>query len=195
MNRKIITLIIGLILTSIVITGIVLISNSHETDTSNQITNEDYQNNENILNNNDTEIKKEYLDGFEIAGNINIPKTNIDIPVLTESTVSSLNTSVAIVYGSGLNNIGNTVIYGNTYYQENKDKFFSNNNKLVLGDIFYITTQSNNRITYEIYDIKNLKASDVSYYERDTQGKREVTLVTTSNDSTYSRLVIFAREI
>lgn len=160
-------------------------SSNTSTDTNNTTNNESTNNNTNI-DNNDTTIKKEYLEGYEIAGYIKIPKTNIDIPILSQATVKTLDLSVAIMYGVGLNNVGNNVIMG--------IDFFKDNSKLSIGDTIYITDQTKNEVLYEIYDIQKLKASDSSYYERDTKGKKEITLVTYNTDVTYNRLVIFAKQ-
>lgn len=187
-------IIIGIVLTSaIVITSILVIRNNTDKeniDFASQNINENYSNNESTNNNtnidnNDTTIKKEYLEGYEIAGYIKIPKTNIDIPILSQATVETLDLSVAIMYGVGLNNVGNNVIIG--------IDFFKDNSKLSIGDTIYITDQTKNEVLYEIYDIQKLKASDSSYYERDTKGKKEITLVTYT-DVTYNRLVIFAKQ-
>lgn len=136
-------------------------------------------------------FEKEYLEGYEIAGNIEIPKTNIDIPILSKATSSSMQLSVVIMYGVGLNNIGNTVISG---LRNTDGSLFGNNDKLSRGDIFYVTDQTGKKVSYEIYSIGNFKASDTSYYVRDTEGKREITLVTENYDSIYNRLAIFAKE-
>lgn len=148
---------------------------------------------DNTINNN---AQKEYLDGHEIAGYIEIPKTNLNAPILAEANAQSLDLSAVIMYGVGLNNVGNTVITGGRYPQDsyNYELSFSNNYKLSVGDIIYITDQTKEKVTYEVYDINTFKAKDDSYYERDTQGRREITLVTESSDEQYNRLVVFARE-
>lgn len=143
--------------------------------------------NTNIINDEiENNIEKEYLEEYEIAGYIQIPKTNIDIPVLLESTVSSLDLSVAIMHGDGLNAVGNTTIMG--------IDFFKDNNKLEIGDTINIIDQAKNEVVYEVYDIQKLNSKDTSYFERDTKGEREITLVTYNDDDIYNRLVIFAKQ-
>ena len=143
-----------------------------------------------LNNNSNNTANKEYLEGYEIVGKIQIPKTNVDLPVLSESSVGALEHSVGIFYGVGLNNIGNTTIMGHNYRNET---FFSNNKQLTIGDVIYITDKTNNIITYEIYKIDELETSDVSYISRDTNGLREITLTTTTDDMK-NRLIIFAKE-
>ncbi len=141
------------------------------------------------------ETKKEskdkvYMEGYEVMGTIEIPKTKLNLPILSEVTKKSLETSVAILYGIGLNEPGNTTIVGHNY---RNGLFFSDNKKLSKGDIIYITDQSGTKITYEIYDIFQLPQSDASYMERDTKGAREISLSTCTDDSS-ARLIILAKE-
>ena len=61
------------------------------------------------------ETKKVMYEGYEMKGTINIPKTGCNYPVLAEVTKHSLEVAVAILYGPGLNEPGNTVIVGHNY--------------------------------------------------------------------------------
>ncbi len=137
-----------------------------------------------------TEAKKVYMEGYEVMGTIEIPKTNVNLPILSEVTKKSLETSVAILYGTGLNKPGNTTIVGHNY---RNGLFFSDNRKLSKGDVIYITDQTGTRITYSIYDMFQTTPSDAKYMQRDTEGAREISLSTCNNDSS-ARLVILARE-
>ena len=97
---------------------------------------------------------------------------------------------MAVYYGPGLNEVGNTTIVGHNY---RNGTFFSNNKKLVEGDKVYITDNSGNKITYVIYKTYTTAPEDSDYLDRDTQGKREISLLTCTDD-TKSRLIIWARE-
>lgn len=134
--------------------------------------------------------EKIYMEGYEVMGTIEIPKTGLKIPVLAEVTKKSLETSVAILYGVGLNEPGNTTIVGHNY---RNGLFFSDNKKLAKKDIVKITDQTGNTVTYEIYDIYQTTPSDAKYMQRDTQGAREISLSTCTDDSS-ARLIILARE-
>lgn len=137
-----------------------------------------------------TEGEKVYMEGYEVMGTIKIPKTGIEYPILSEVTKKSLETSVAILYGVGLNQPGNTTIVGHNY---RNGLFFSDNKKLSNGDKIIITDQTGTAITYIIYDMYETTPSDASYMQRDTQGAREISL-STCNDDSSKRLIILAKE-
>lgn len=137
-----------------------------------------------------TQGNKTYMEGYEVMGMIEIPKTGIKYPILSEVTKKSLETSVAILYGVGLNQPGNTTIAGHNY---RNGLFFSDNKKLSKGDTIKITDQTGTTITYEIYDRYETTPSDASYMQRDTAGAREISLSTCTDDSS-ARLILLAKE-
>lgn len=137
-----------------------------------------------------TSAEKTYMEGYEVMGTISIPKTKIEYPILSEVTKKSLETSVAILYGVGLNQPGNTTIVGHNY---RNGLFFSDNKKLSERDIIKITDQTGTTITYKIYKIYETTPSDASYMQRDTEGAREISLSTCTDDSS-ARLIILAKE-
>lgn len=132
--------------------------------------------------------KKQYK-GFWALGTMEIPKTNFKYPVLEKVTKKSIETAVAVLYGAGLNQPGNTVIVGHNY---RNGLFFSNNKKLVNGDKIYITDYSGGKMTYTIYNKFETTPEDTSFYQRDTNGIPEITLSTCTDDSS-ARLIIFAK--
>ena len=134
--------------------------------------------------------KKKTYNGFIVNGTMEIPKINFKYPVLDKVSKSSIENSVAILYGAGLNQIGNTVIIGHNY---RNGQFFSNNKKLANGDKIYITDYEGKKKTYTIYHHFVTTPDDTSFYQRDTNGKAEVTLSTCTDDSS-GRLIILARE-
>lgn len=127
--------------------------------------------------------------GFGVLGTIEIPAINLKYPVLEKVTKKSIETSVAFLYGAGLNQPGNSVIIGHNY---RNGLFFSNNKKLNVGDKIYITDNSGTKLTYTIYNKFETTPEDTSFYQRDTGGKPEVTLSTCTDDSK-ARLIIFAK--
>lgn len=137
-----------------------------------------------------TQSKKVYMEGYEVMGTIEIPKTKLKLPILSEVTKKSLETSVAILYGVGLNQPGNTTIAGHNY---RNGLFFSDNKKLSKGDQIYITDQTGTKVTYQIYDMYQTSPSDAGYMQRDTEGKKEISLSTCTDDSK-ARLIILAKE-
>ena len=136
--------------------------------------------------------KRPTYKGFYVLGTIEIPKTGIKYPVLDRVTKRSLETSVAVVWpeDAELNTPGNVVISGHNY---RNGMFFSNNKKLSKGDKIYITDLNKKRIAYTIYNIFETSDSDTKFYTRNTDGKREITLSTCTDDAS-ARLIIEARE-
>lgn len=136
-------------------------------------------------NNNTTTYK-----GFKVLGTIEIPKTGIKYPILEKVTTKSLQVSVAYYYGPGLNQVGNTTIYGHNY---RNGAFFGKNKQLKNGDAIYITDNSGQKIKYTIYNVYTTSETDADYVTRDTKGAREISLSTCTDDSK-GRLVIWAKE-
>jgi len=133
--------------------------------------------------------KRRTYQGFGVLGTMEIPATNFKYPVLEKVTKKSIETAVAFLYGSGLNQPGNTVIIGHNY---RNGLFFSNNKKLNINDKIYITDNDGKKLTYTIYNKFETTPEDTSFYQRDTGGKAEVTLSTCTDDSK-ARLIICAK--
>lgn len=133
-----------------------------------------------------------YLRGYKVVGKIEMPSVNLQYPILDVLTdAKALDHSVAIQYGVGLNKIGNTIIMGHNY---RSGAFFGSNKKMKIGDSIYITDLDGNRIEYKIYNKYITAQEDFSYANRNTQGKKEITLVTCDSNNK-NRLIIYAREI
>lgn len=128
--------------------------------------------------------------GYNMAGYIEIPKINIKYVVLDKVTKKSIQVAVAILDGPGLNQIGNTLIIGHNY---RNGTFFSNLKKLSNGDAIYITDLSGTKIKYIVYSVYDTDPQDVSYMTRDTEGKREISLYTCTDDGK-ERTTVLARE-
>ena len=133
--------------------------------------------------------KQQTYKGFGVLGTMEIPATNFKYPVLDKVTKKSIETAVAFLYGTGINQPGNSVIIGHNY---RNGLFFSNNKELNIGDKIYITDNNGNKLTYTIYEKFETTAEDTSFYQKDTAGKPEVTLSTCTDDSS-ARLIICAR--
>ena len=131
--------------------------------------------------------------GYKVAGKIEMPSVNLRYPVLdTMTNANALEVSVCIQYGVPLNTVGNTVIIGHNY---KNGLFFGSNKNMKNGDRIHITNYATGvKKTYSIYSIYQTEESDTSFYNRDTGGKSEITLITCQNNNKY-RLVIKAKEI
>lgn len=138
----------------------------------------------------DTTKKKRTYKGFEMLGTIDIPKTDVHYPILAEVSKKSIETAVAVQYGPGPNQLGNTVIVGHNY---RNGLFFSNNKKLAVGDIIYVTDNGGAKIKYVIYNKYETTPEDTDYMVRSTEGKREISLSTCTDDSK-KRLILWAKE-
>ncbi len=144
----------------------------------------------------ETEPEKVYMEGYEVKGRIQIPKTQVDYPILETVTKKTLEMAVGIAYTTAensdypLNEPGNTVIYGHNF---RNGLFFSNNKRLSNGDKVLITDVNNRTVTYIIYNIYQTNATDASFFTRDTEGRREISLQTCTDDSK-ARIIIWAAE-
>jgi LPXTG-site transpeptidase (sortase) family protein len=138
-----------------------------------------------------TGAKVKTYKGYVIAGTIEIPATNANYPIIAKSdySKSALETSVVEIYGNGLNQVGNTTIVGHNY---RNGLFFSNNKKLNIGDKIYITDLTGQRLAYTIYNKYEGSDTESDYMTRDTQGAKEISLSTCTDDSK-ARLIIWAR--
>lgn len=81
-------------------------------------------------------------------------------------------------------------IAGHNY---NNYQFFSRLKKLNLGDIIYIYDLSGTKIAYEVYKTYETNYDDLSCTSQNTDGKKEITLVTCNNIKN-KRRVIKAKE-
>ena len=135
--------------------------------------------------------KKTTYKGFDVVGTIQIPAINLKYPILEKNTPKALQTSVVLMYtANGLNEVGNSVIIGHNY---RNGTMFSNVKKLENGDIIYITDLQGRKVKYTIYNIYRTSGTDGRYITRNTQGKREISLSTCTDDSK-ARTIVLAKE-
>lgn len=129
--------------------------------------------------------------GFDVVGTIQIPAIDLKYPILEKLSKKSLETSVVLLYTSqGLNKEGNSVIIGHNY---RNGTMFSNVKKLTNGDYIYITDASGNKVRYTVYSIYRASGSESDYMTRNTNGKREISLSTCTDDSK-ARTIVLAKE-
>ena len=129
--------------------------------------------------------------GFDVVATIQIPAINLKYPVLEQNTKKSLETSVVLMYtANGLNEVGNSVIIGHNY---RNGTMFSNVKKLAKGDVIYITDATGRKVKYTIYDMYRTSGTDSEYITRNTNGKREISLSTCTDDSK-ARTIVLAKE-
>ena len=132
----------------------------------------------------------EYTSGGHIP-KIYIPRTGINYTIYTEVSASNMERGVVVISTvAGLNQPGNTVISGHNTLN---GRLFSRNDRIQEGDIIYISDEDGDKLAYSVYDKYIADATDASYIERDTQGEREISLTTCTDDQS-QRLIILARE-
>lgn len=146
--------------------------------------------------NNQSETRNQLIttsDGtsYVTVATVNIPKLNLSYPVLSETSDNLLKISPCKFWGPDPNEIGNFCIVGHNY--RNK-KFFSKVPTLEMGDTVKLTDLSGRTLTYKIYDKYTVDPTDVRCTSQLTNGKKEVTLITCTNDSK-QRVVVKATQI
>lgn len=128
---------------------------------------------------------------YSVVGVVNIPKINSKYPIIAETTDPLMKVSVCKFWGSNPNEVGNLCIIGHNY---KNSKFFSKVPTMVVGDIVEITDLSGRTLQYKAYDIYTVDPSDTRCTSQLTQGKKEVTLITCTND-TKQRVIVKCTEI
>ena len=115
--------------------------------------------------------------------NINqIPKINISYPILAQTTnVELMKVAPYKFWGANPNEVGNFCVIGHNYRR--KGVFFSDVPSLNVGDIVEIQDLSQRTVEYEVYDLHTVSPNDRSDTTQYTNGKREVTLITCTDDA------------
>lgn len=153
---------------------------------------------ENKINENKTNEEKKYIKedvpleykGYTVISKLEIPKIDLETYVLEEYLEETLNVSVVKFYGANPNEVGNFCIAGHNFKNKN---MFKNLKKLSVGDNLFIIDNNIGRVEYEIFDIYKVNPKDVACLSQETNGKKEVTLITCTNDSK-ERIIVKARE-
>ena len=127
---------------------------------------------------------------FSVIGIIEIPKIGIEYPILSDVNDELLKIAPCRFYGPYTNEVGNLCIAAHNY---DNGSFFSNLYKLSLGDCINIYDSNGKKIVYYVYDKFEILKSDTSCTNQNTNGKKEITLVTCNNINK-NRLVIKAKE-
>ena len=135
------------------------------------------------------------IGGYWVVGTIRIPATGIKYSIFSEPTRQALERGVGVLYtANGLNQPGDTVIAGHNYRNR---LFFSRNKNLKDGYKIFIKDASGVEVTYSVYYKFVTNSSDASFYQRETNGKREITLTTCTDQGTKTgeRYIVYAREV
>lgn len=200
MNRKKIQMNFVNIITIIVILGI-LIWIIIEQKGENRIQKENTENlykSETISSDNlesiETYPKEEIIQnykGYDVCAKLEIPSISLETYVLKKYSTEALNISVTKFWGVEPNNIGNFCIAGHNF--KNRDMFYNLKN-LELGEKIFITDNKIGKVEYEVFKMDSVIPEDVSCLKASTQNKREITLITCTNDSK-KRIIVKAKEV
>ncbi len=123
---------------------------------------------------------------------INIPSIDCTYPILDRSTDELLKISPCKFWGANPNEVGNFCIVGHNY---RNNKFFSHVPELAIGDTIEITDRIKNRetLTYKVYDKYVVDPDNTECTTQRTNGLKEITLITCTDDSKM-RVIVKARE-
>ena len=122
---------------------------------------------------------------------INIPKIGVNYPVLSEASDELLKIAPNKFWGPNPNEVGNFCIVAHNY---RNSKFFSKVPTLENGDIVELTDLKGRTLKYSVYDKYTVDPEDVACTSQLTGGKKEVTLITCTNDSK-QRVIVKATEV
>lgn len=128
--------------------------------------------------------------GFSTVGKIEIPKTGVNIPILSKVTVKGMEIAPCVLYSTGeLNKSGNNLIVGHNY---RNGTIFSNNKKLQKGDKIYVTSLDGKRVEYTIYNKFTTNSEEVDYFMKDSTNPEII--LSTCTDDEEQRLIIVAKK-
>lgn len=152
-------------------------------DNSNNITTEEpVKKNYEVLN-------TESGDVYSVIGTLRIEKIGLEMEITSKTTDELMLYYACRVWGPDPNEVGNLCITGHNWLNT---KLFSKVPYLEVGDTFDVIDVDNNSVTYRIYDKYLVYPDDTECLNQNTNGKRIVTLITCTNDS--SQRYIFHAE-
>ena len=131
------------------------------------------------------------IKGYKVIGKLSISSINLDTYILEETNNKTLNVSVTKLEGPDINTVGNFCITGHNYLKSNmfgKLKKVNKEDKIILTDTFGKEQE------YIVYDKFEISPDDTDVLNQNTNGKKEVTLITCTIGA-IKRLVVKAVEI
>ena len=128
--------------------------------------------------------------GYDLVGIIEIPKINIEYPIINQTSDETMALSITKFWGNNVNDIGNFTMAGHNYFD---GTMFSNTNKLNIEDTIKMTDLDGKTIEYKVFDKYIIDPNDVKCVQSVKENTREITLITCINGRN-NRLVVKARE-
>ena len=126
-----------------------------------------------------------------VIGMIEIPTIDIHYPILSEITEENLKVAPCKFYGPMPNEVGNLCIAAHNYRNY---KFFSRLDELHLEDSVDIYDVNGLKISYSIYDKYIADSSSLECINQNTNGEKEITLITCNKPDNSKRIIIKAKE-
>lgn len=160
--------------------------NSNENTISKQINRKESNDNKYIK-----EAVIEEYKGFDVCAKLEIPSINLETYVLENYSENALNISVVKFYGADPNVVGNFCIAGHNFINKN---MFRNLKNVEIGERLIISDNNIGKIEYEVTDIYKVVPENTSCLSQNTNGEREVTLITCTTSSK-ERIIVKAREV
>lgn len=142
-----------------------------------------------IVDNSGYTIPEEHL-GFEVDGELEIPKINLKTYIFKEYSEEAMNICPTKLWGPNPNDYGNYSIVGHNYQKEN---MFNNLIELKVGDEIFFTDNNNGKFQYIINDIYKVKENNIEPIKQNSKKSIELTLITCVN-YTNNRLVVKAQK-
>ncbi len=146
--------------------------------------------NDNIQEDTQTEIPYIQYEGYQVIGIVEIPKINIEYPILIESTKDALEKSIARFGNGKVNEVGNLCLAGHNYIN---GTMFGKIDKLENGDEISILDLHGNKVIYTVFDKYVTDPNDNKVTESINNQSKEVTLITCINGNK-DRLIVKAKE-
>lgn len=131
------------------------------------------------------------INGYKVIGKLSIASINLDTYILEKTNNKTLNLSVTKLEGPDINTVGNFCITGHNYLKSNmfgKLKKVNKDDKIILTDTFGKEQE------YIVYDKFEISPDDTDILSQNTNGKKEVTLITCTIGA-LKRLVVKAVEM
>jgi len=207
MNKHDNKLIITLLFIIIMLSGILILrihsSNGFNEELYNNIYTEynDYfsvmenLNEKKITNNTSENLIEQYTENItskensdsNVIGKIVIPSIKIDYPILKYTTDELLKIAPTKLCGPNINEKGNLCVIGHNYHNSN---FFSNLDKLNIGDSVFLTNAENKSEQEYIVNKKYIVSkTDLSALNQQNDKEIELTLITCTNNKN-ERLIL-----
>jgi LPXTG-site transpeptidase (sortase) family protein len=127
----------------------------------------------------------------KIIAILTIDKLGLKYPVLKETTEENLKVAPTKFWGADPNEVGNFCIAGHNY---GNAQHFSGLSNLVIGDIVKVMDTKGISVSYKIYAKNLINENDLECTSQITDGKKEVTLITCTDDKS-QRLAIKCVEV